>query len=339
MPSGAGRARACVPSSAGRGLRPLGLLDCRRRAFALAARAAGWVSFRWAAGMTPRMAGLLLLLFTASGWGFAWPAMKFLVGELPPLAMRAWPAMVGAGILATIALAAGESLAISRAIFPRLALAAFLNVACWMGFSTFALLWLSASEAAITCYTMPIWTALLAWPVLGERPTARRILALLIGFAGVAVLMLGQGVSLGLEKLPGVLLTTGAAVTFAIGTVVTKRWPLALPPLTSAAWQVGLGGAPMLLASLAFERLDPGAISNTAWALLAYSAVIPLCLCYAGWFAALRRLPASTASIGTLLAPVIGVCVAALALGEPFGAREIVALSLTLGGVVLAVRG
>ncbi len=264
--------------------------------------------------------------------------MKVLVGEMPPLAARAWPAMVGAGVLAAIALAAGESLAITRAILPRLALAALLNVSCWMGFATFALLWLSASEAAITCYTMPIWTTLLAWPLLGERPTARRIIALLIGFAGVAVLMLGQGVSLGLAKLPGVLLTLGAAVTFAIGTVVTKRWPLALPPLSSAAWQVGLGGAPLLLASLAFEPLNPGAISDTAWALLAYSAIIPLCLCYAGWFAALRRLPASTATIGTLLAPVIGVCVAAIALGEPFGPREIVALSLTLGGVVLAVR-
>jgi drug/metabolite transporter (DMT)-like permease len=289
--------------------------------------------------MTPRTTGFLLLLFTACGWGFAWPAMKFLVGEMPPLAMRAWPAMVGASVLAMIALAAGEKLAITRAIFPRLALAAFLNVACWMGFSTFALLWLSASEAAITCYTMPIWTAILAWPVLGERPTARRVIALLIGFTGVAVLMLGQGVSIGMAKLPGVALTTGAAITFAIGTVVTKRWPLELPPITSAAWQVGLGGAPMLLASLLFERLDPSLISGTAWALLAYSAVIPLCLCYAGWFAALRRLPASAASIGTLLAPVIGVCVAAIALGEPFGVREVVALSLTLGGVVLAVRG
>ncbi|MBX6742016.1 MAG: EamA family transporter, partial [Acetobacteraceae bacterium] len=60
---------------------------------------------------------------------------------------------------------------------------------------------------------------------------------------------------------------------------------------------------------------------------------------YLAWFAALRRLPASTATMGTLLGPVVGVLGSALLVGEPLGLREIAALTLTLGGVVLAVRG
>ena len=56
------------------------------------------------------------------------------------------------------------------------------------------------------------------------------------------------------------------------------------------------------------------------------------------WFAALRRLPPTTASLATLLTPVIGVVAAALTLGEPLGAREALALTLTLGGVALALR-
>jgi drug/metabolite transporter (DMT)-like permease len=51
------------------------------------------------------------------------------------------------------------------------------------------------------------------------------------------------------------------------------------------------------------------------------------------WFAALRRLPPVTASLATLLTPVLGVVVAAIALGEPFGSREVIALMLTFGGV------
>lgn len=265
--------------------------------------------------------------------------MKQLVGEMPPFAMRAWPGLTGAAILALVALAMRESLAVRTAILPRLILASLLNVTSWMGFATFSLYWLSASEAAITCYTMPIWTALLAWPVLGERPTTRRLLALGVGFAGVLVLMLGHGIEIGLAKLPGVLFASGAAVFFAIGTVVTKRWPVAMPPLAGAAWQVGLGCAPLMVVSLAIEAADPAALPASSWLLLAYSALVPLCLCYAGWFAALRRLPASVASVGTLLAPVVGVIAAALTLGEPFGLREILALALTLGGVVLAARG
>jgi probable blue pigment (indigoidine) exporter len=55
------------------------------------------------------------------------------------------------------------------------------------------------------------------------------------------------------------------------------------------------------------------------------------------WFAALRGLPPALASVATLLVPVVGVLAAALAPGEPVGAREGLALCLTLGGVVLAL--
>nr|WP_281417378.1 DMT family transporter [Plastoroseomonas hellenica] len=279
------------------------------------------------------------MLLTAAGWGLNWPAMKLLVGELPPLALRAWPGLAGAAILACLALAMGESLAVRAAVLPRLILISLLNVTSWMGLAIFSLYWLSASEAAITCYTMPIWTVIFAWPVLGERPTARRLIALAIGFAGVAVLMLGHGIEIGLAKLPGVLFASGAALLFAIGTVVTKRWPVTMPPLAGAAWQVGIGCVPLMALSLAFEAVDPASVPASRWLLLAYAALVPLCICYAGWFAALRRLPASVASVGTLMAPVVGVIASATALGEPFGAREVLALVLTLGGVVLAARG
>ena len=56
------------------------------------------------------------------------------------------------------------------------------------------------------------------------------------------------------------------------------------------------------------------------------------------WFAALARLPASVAAIGTMAVPVIGVVASAIALGEPLGPTQIVALVFTLAGVVLATR-
>jgi drug/metabolite transporter (DMT)-like permease len=94
----------------------------------------------------------------------------------------------------------------------------------------------------------------------------------------------------------------------------------------------------MILAGALFERPELGALSAAGWATLAYMTAVPMGLCYVCWFAALRRLPPSTASIGTLLVPLIGVTTAAFLLGEPFGLKEIVALILTLGGVALALR-
>jgi drug/metabolite transporter (DMT)-like permease len=175
--------------------------------------------------------------------------------------------------------------------------------------------------------------------VLGERPTPRRVLALALAFSGLVVLVLGQGVSAGVEKLPGVAFALSAAVLFSLGTVITKRWPLGLAPLPTTAWQVGIGCAPLgllspLLETPAFEALTP-----VGWAALVYMAVGPLCLCYIAWFAALKRLPASVATVGTLLAPVVGVLSAAAVLGEPLGPRELSALALTILGILLAVRG
>jgi drug/metabolite transporter (DMT)-like permease len=104
------------------------------------------------------------------------------------------------------------------------------------------------------------------------------------------------------------------------------------------AWQVGLGCLPMAVAGLLSERPNPGALTPVGWAAMTYMAVVSLGLCYLGWFAALRRLPAATASMGTLLSPLIGVAGAALSLGEAIGPREVVAMGLTLSGVALVLR-
>lgn len=282
-------------------------------------------------------AGLLFLLVAAVGWGLNWPILKMLLAEWPPLSARGASGVVAALGLVLLAVLRGERLAVPRDMAGRLGFAAFTNVFVWMGFSTVALLWLNVGEAALLVYSMPLWGALLAWLLRGERPTLRTFAALALGFAGLAVLLGGQVSAVGAAKLPGVALTLAAAVLFALGTV-TARSALPLPPIASVAWQVGLGCAPMLAAGLLFEQPRFAALSASGWATLAYMTVAPMALCYVCWFAALRRLPASTAAIGTLLVPIIGVLSAAWVLDEPFGAREAAALVLTLGGVALALR-
>jgi drug/metabolite transporter (DMT)-like permease len=66
--------------------------------------------------------------------------------------------------------------------------------------------------------------------------------------------------------------------------------------------------------------------------------VVQFCVGYVCWFAALARLPASVAAIGTMVVPVIGVVASALVLHEPLGIGQIAALLFTLSGVVLATR-
>jgi drug/metabolite transporter (DMT)-like permease len=283
-------------------------------------------------------AGLMFLAITSVGWGINWPINKYLLGELPPLTMRGSTGVVGALLLALIAIFAGQGLHVPRAQWPRLLLGGLLNVACWTVFVGLALLWLPASEAALIAYTMPIWASVLAWPVLGERPNLLRIASLLMAFAGLAAIMGGNGLAGSMVKLPGIILALLGAIGFACGTVLTKKMPLQLPPLTAATWQIGIGSLPVAAAGFLFETADVAAVSSLGWVLIAYATVIQFCVAYVTWFAALARLPASVAAIGTMAVPVIGVAVAAIWLHEPLGIGQISALVFTLGGVALATR-
>jgi drug/metabolite transporter (DMT)-like permease len=288
------------------------------------------------AHITP--AGLMFLAITSLGWGFNWPVTKYLLAELPPLTLRGSTGVIGAALLAVLAMMRRQSLHVPCALWPRLALAAALNVGAWMVLMGLALLWLPASEAALIAYTMPVWASLIAWPVLGERPTLLRAVALMMAFAGLAAIMGGNGIAASEAKLPGIIMALAGSIGFAVGTVLAKKLPLTLPPITAAAWQIGVGCLPVALVGLCIEHVNWSAVTNIGWLLVIYSTVIQFCVAYVAWFAALARLPASVAAIGTMAVPVIGVVASAIALHEPLGPGQIAALIFTLAAVVLATR-
>jgi len=282
--------------------------------------------------------GLVFLAVASVGWGLNFPIMKHLLTEWPPLSSRGLSGLVGAAALAMIALVRQQQLGVPRPMWLRLLLVSTLSIGGWVAFMGLALLWLSASEAAVLGISIPVWVALLAWPILGERLSLLRAFSLLVSLVGIAVLLGGNGIEAGVEKLPGIACALAGAVCTGLGTVLTKHFPLSMPPLSLAAWQIGLGCLPIAVAGLAVEHPQLAALSSIGWASMIYMTLIQFCLCYVCWFAALERLPAATASIGTLLVPVVGVLAAAVMLHEPLGLREIAALVITLGGVAVALR-
>lgn len=290
--------------------------------------------------MPPRtlsLPGLAFLLVTATGWGVAWVVFKIILSEWPPFFARGVAGLTAAGLLAMAALVARQSLAVPSGARVRLVLAAFVNVFVWMGFASLSLRWLTVTEATLITFTMPLWASLIAWAVLGERPSWMSATALIIGFSGIVLLVAGPGLSLDGPHLPAMLLPLTAAVLFALGSVMA-RTPLPLPPIASVAWQTGLGCLPMVVLALLFERHQIGPLSLKGVGAMAYMTLMPMAVCYLSWFAALRRLPASTAALGMLLVPIVGTAGAALVLGEPVGPRQILAFALVISGVALGLR-
>lgn len=225
-----------------------------------------------------------------------------------------------------------------RANWWRLSLAALLNVSVWMGFTTASLIWLRAGQAATLAYTMPIWVCLLAWPLLKQRPTLPQVGSVVMGLAGVLVLLGAGGLDFTLADGPGIAMALSAAGLFAFSTVYAKQAPIPIAPIALTAWQVGLGSVPLIVAGFIFEHPNFGLLSSFAWGVLAYTSLISMGFCYLTWFMAVSRLSASTAAIGTLLTPVIGVTASALVLGDPMTVEQAGALALVGGGIILAVR-
>src|SRR3954453_23076263 len=237
-----------------------------------------------------RTIGSLCLVVTAFGWALNWPLMKLLLQQWPPLFARGLAGTLAALILAALALSRSERLTVPRAAIPRLVFASFTNVFAWMGFGTMAMKYVTVGEGALIAYTMPIWAMLFAWPFLHVRPSVRDVAALMLGIAGVALLLGADGFALSEGKLIGITLALACAILFALGNV-PNRAQLPMSPLAVVAWQVGLVCVVMLVLGLVLEYPDYGAITLTGIACFAYMTLVPMGLCYLPWFETLRRLP------------------------------------------------
>jgi drug/metabolite transporter (DMT)-like permease len=266
------------------------------------------------AGLDETNKAKLMLVVLSLGWGITWPMMKLALIEIPPLSMRAGSALVGSVIVCTLAKLRKGSLMIPRSGWVHIAVGGVLNIVGFSLFSAFAQLSAATSRVAILAYTMPIWSALLAWMTLGEALTARRQIALALCVAGLSVLVY----PLARHGIPlGILLATGAGLSWAAGTVYMKWADVDAGPTALAAWQIVVGFLMMAACTPFFEggfHLWPA--SGRALFGVLFTGAVGSGIAYVLWFEIIRVLPAMTASLGALSAPVIGVVSSMLILGD-----------------------
>ncbi len=279
----------------------------------------------------PQASARSLLLVPLLGllWGFNWPAVRISLTEIAPWTLRAG-GMTFAGLaLVVVALARGISLKVPTAHWPRLIVAGILSIAAFNILLAFAQLMAPTSRAAILTFTMPVWATLMAWPVLGERFDRPRLIGLGLGIAGL--LCLGLPLIRAGQLSPGLALALLASLSWALGTIVTKRWPVAAPTLTIAAWQLLIGGATAGIGMLAFEGIPvPKTLSPPVAAALTFHILGAQALAYFLWFTVIARLPAGIASLGTLMVPAVGALGSVLLLGERPAASDWLGLVLVV---------
>lgn len=278
-------------------------------------------------------AGFLLLAALTLFWGANWPIMKIALTELPVWWFRGGCLWFGGLGLIAITRLSGLSLAVPDAQRGPLLICALFNVVGWHICSGYGISLMPAGRAAIIAFTMPLWAALLGSVLLREALTGAKLAGLALGMTGLAVLI-GPDLIV-LETAPlGALFMLAAAVSWATGTVLVKRFHWSVPTTVLVGWQLIAGALPVTLGAVLLEAPpDLAATSTPALLAVAYNFLIPMLFCQWAFFRTVRLFPAAIAAVGTLAIPVVGVYASAVMLDEAVGWREFVALVLICGAL------
>jgi drug/metabolite transporter (DMT)-like permease len=278
---------------------------------------------------------LVLVAILGLTWGCNWPVLKIGVTELAPLTFRATTLPFSAIALLFIAKLSGESLRIPRSWWLRVALLALFNITGWNVFVVFGVQHLPAGRSSIIAYTLPIWSVLFSLWLLHEPLSGRKIVGLVAGIAGLAVLLGDEAINV--QRAPiGTLLILGAAVSWGFGTVLLRRWAPALPHTALTGWMMLLAWIPIGLSAPAVDPQWSSALasmSGGAWFAVLYNIFMSGAIANWVWFRMARGSPVAVSSLSSLPVPVIGVVSGMLFLGERPGASEFVALALVLVSV------
>jgi drug/metabolite transporter (DMT)-like permease len=281
--------------------------------------------------------GFFLLAAISLLWGVNWPIMKTALTEIPPWTFRLFCLVFGGSGLFLVVKASGRSLAIPKGEIKPLLLVSLLNITGWHLFSAHGLAIMSAGRASIIAFTMPVWAAILSSFILKERLTKGRFIGLALGISGLMVLIGPDLKVFGAEPV-GAFFMLVAALSWAAGTVSIKYFHWTMPIALLTAWQLILGGIPIVIGAVILEPVT--IVFRLSWLVtisLIYVILVPIIFCQWAWFKVLDLFPASLAAIGTLLIPVIGVFSSAMLLGESVGLRELVSLMLVVTALAVVM--
>ena len=283
------------------------------------------------------IAGFFLLAGVTLFWGINWPGMKIVLGEISPWWFRTICLAIGGGALLAISGLSGNRLRVPAGDLWPLLLCAVFNMVGWHLFSAFGLTMVPAGRASIIAFTMPVWAALFAIPVLGERAALPVLIGLGLGMAGLGILIGHDIAVLGTAPV-GSLVMLGAALSWGFGTVLFKRFEWQTPVATIVGWQLLLASVPVGIGALALEPFpDLGVLSTPAIIAFAYVLVFPMVFCQWAYFKIVSMFPAVYAAIGVMAVPVVGVYSSLLLLAEPVGWREIAALVLVCSAIFMVL--
>jgi len=271
-------------------------------------------------------------------WGSTYLAVAFGLQSIPPLMLMGFRS-VGGGIIL---------LALGWREFAGLSASSWVNgVGCGLlfflgchGILAYAQQTVPSGIAAIMLATIPFWIVMLESVIRGAHPPLLKLVALLPGFAGVA-LVGWQHVS---ERSIGagpILLLLLSALSWAAGSLLSKRTSLAGAGLFISGVQLAAGGAALLIASFGFGEFrdfSPDAASAASTAALIYLIVAGSVVGFAAYHWLLDNVATTTVSTYTFVNPVVAIGLGWLFLHERLSFAMLLGATMVVASVIALWR-
>lgn len=280
--------------------------------------------------VTPRHTLLALLVVVI--WGLNFVVIDAGLADVPPLVFVALRFL----------------LVVVPAIFvirpPAIGWRNILAIGAFLSLGQFALLYLAlalgmpAGLASLLLQTQVVLSVIVSAVVLRERPTRRQLVGIIVGMAGLAVVVIGH--SAAAPWLP-LVVTMLAALAWAIGNVLSRR-AKAASGLSLVVWSGLVVPIPSLALALLVDSpaVVVDAIVNISLVAIlstVYTAVAASLIGYGIWNSLLARYPTSSVVPYTLLIPIIGILAAWVVQGEEPTTSELIGGAIMLAGLAAAV--
>ena len=271
-------------------------------------------------------------------WGSTYLAIRYAIETLPPFLMAGTRFLVAGSLLYGWSRLRGAARP-ARLQWQATAVVGALLLLGGNGGVVWAEQWVPSGVAAVLVATVPFWMVLLEWRGGGERPGAGVVAGLLLGFAGL-VLLVGPG-----EWAGGGGVHPGGAAALMLGTfawaagsIYARRAPLPNSPLLTTGMEMLAGGGLLLLAGLLTgeaARLELAAVSPRSALGLAYLITFGSLIGFTAYIWLLRHTTAAKASTYAYVNPVVAVLLGWALAGEPLSARVLLAVAIILGAVAV----
>ena len=265
-------------------------------------------------------------------WGTNWPMMKYSLRELSPLYFRALTMSFGALWLFSFYRMKGVRMWPQGREWRSVATLGLPNVLGWHTMAILGVKELASGRAAILGFTMPIWTVLLGVLLFKEQLTRRVSFAAAAVALAIGLLTFNELTALSGRPL-GILWMEGAALSWAIGTLMMRRAHLTIPMETLTVWMLILASVCLWVFAAALEPWPTWQFSTPMWGSLAYGALINYGFAQIIWFGLARHLPPSTSAMSIMAVPLVGTISATALIGERPTWQDFAAMLCVMGAI------